>query len=362
LVLRDLLLRDFENVLASLEDTAAKTFQTATPHVLILAFSKLAECERQYLALWRSAKEPLPPHRAVVLCKTAEVRQAYALCKRGIFDDYVQYWPMSLDPMRLLMSIHLAYRGLNEETSERAVVDDSFKMMNNSPRSQGTASRESASTPLASDSKTVMAADVELQAVVSRIVRAASSIAGDRLGRESPNALAEGEVAEDAHAELHDAIESLKTLSAEPARIHDRQMTQSRNSSGRQPSQLDGRIVLIVDDDPFQREVVAAILRNHGCSLAFAKNGVEAIEVLQNTKPDLILLDVMMPEMDGSETIRRVKAFPQWADIPILMMAGDSRQNIVTTTIGAGAKDFLVKPIVATTLIEKVRRALNLAV
>ncbi len=90
----------------------------------------------------------------------------------------------------------------------------------------------------------------------------------------------------------------------------------------------------------------------------FASNGVEALAVMQSTTPDVILLDVMMPEMDGAETIRRIKAHHCFSSIPVLMMAGDSRGITVKSTIAAGARDFLVKPIVASVLVEKLKRAL----
>lgn len=255
-VIRDILLRDFDDVLTSLEGRAAiETFQFAVPSVLILGFSTLAESERQYLAIWRSAKEAIHLHRAVVLCKTLDVQQSYALCKRRIFDDYVQYWPMSLDPMRLAMAVHLSVQA------------------------------------------------IELEQALS------VALSG-----------------------LDSANEAVTARSC---------------------------TVLIVDDDPFQRRAIASMIGHHGYQAIFASNGVEAMAVMEDNRPDVVLLDVVMPEMDGAETIRRMKALPHLAQIPVLMMAGDSRGTTVKATIQAGAETFLVKPIVGSILMERLERALR---
>lgn len=116
--------------------------------------------------------------------------------------------------------------------------------------------------------------------------------------------------------------------------------------------------VLVVDDDDFQRKMLGKILEAENYHLVFAAGGVEALSILHKIRPDLILMDVMMPGMDGMETTRRLKAIPQFANVPVVMATGKSVGNVVTDSLKAGAIDFVVKPFDRETLIGKVACAL----
>lgn len=117
--------------------------------------------------------------------------------------------------------------------------------------------------------------------------------------------------------------------------------------------------VLLVDDDGLQRKIVADILAGENCDLVFARGGIEALGLLRTTRPDLILMDVQMPVMDGIETTRRLKAAPGLAGIPVIMITGQSGKNTVAESIKAGAVGFVVKPFVRDTLVARVRQALR---
>lgn len=118
--------------------------------------------------------------------------------------------------------------------------------------------------------------------------------------------------------------------------------------------------VLVVDDDDddFQCKMLGKILEAENYHLVFAAGGVEALSILHKIRPDLILMDAMMPGMDGMETTRRLKAIPQFANVPVVMATGKSVGNVVTDSLKAGAIDFVVKPFDREILIGKVARAL----
>ncbi len=102
--------------------------------------------------------------------------------------------------------------------------------------------------------------------------------------------------------------------------------------------------ILIVDDDTAGREVLVSILEADGYDLAMAENGYQAIEVAKAILPDIILLDVMMPGMDGFETCRRIRSDPSIAEVPILFLTAlDDRQSLLSG-LDAGADDFISKP------------------
>src|SRR5436189_5384707 len=81
-----------------------------------------------------------------------------------------------------------------------------------------------------------------------------------------------------------------------------------------------GNRILVVDDTPANIQSLAAILKEKGYQISVATNGKQALDVVARVQPDLILLDVMMPEMDGFETCRQLKASEQWRQIPIIFL------------------------------------------
>jgi CheY-like chemotaxis protein len=118
-------------------------------------------------------------------------------------------------------------------------------------------------------------------------------------------------------------------------------------------------IVLVVDDDEFQHKIVGKLLEAENYQLIFASDGFEALNLLRKTRPDVILMDVMMPGMDGMETTRRLKATPQSAKTPVIMITGKSEGKVVIDSLKAGAVDFVVKPFDRAILIAKIARVLS---
>ena len=111
------------------------------------------------------------------------------------------------------------------------------------------------------------------------------------------------------------------------------------------PGQTPANKILIVDDEEKNRRLLELVLRDRGYVLEFARDGAEALRQVQVCPPDLILLDVMMPEMDGFEVCRQVRAHPRLSEIPILLVTALDDKQSRLQGIEAGADDFLSKPI-----------------
>ena len=113
--------------------------------------------------------------------------------------------------------------------------------------------------------------------------------------------------------------------------------------------------ILIVDDEPAGRETLAALLHAQGYQLAFAADGSEALAQATRLQPDLILLDVMMPGMDGFEVCRRLRANPAVAEVPVVLVTALDDRGSRLAGIEAGADDFVTKPFDRTELRARVR-------
>jgi signal transduction histidine kinase len=119
--------------------------------------------------------------------------------------------------------------------------------------------------------------------------------------------------------------------------------------------------ILLVDDTPTNLKVLADALRAQGWTTLMAINGVEAIEQIHYASPDLILLDVQMPEMDGFEVCRRLKADPTTQNIPIIFMTALSDQTDKVKGLELGAVDYITKPLQQDEAIARVRLHLQLS-
>ncbi|NEO29950.1 MAG: response regulator [Symploca sp. SIO3C6] len=118
--------------------------------------------------------------------------------------------------------------------------------------------------------------------------------------------------------------------------------------------------VLVVDDEPNGFEVIEALLFREGYNLSYSASGLEALKVLDEVKPDVILLDVMMPEFDGIETCIRIKSNQGWCHIPIIMVTALNSKEDLAQCLDAGADDFIGKPITGLELKARVRSMLRI--
>jgi two-component system NtrC family sensor kinase len=108
-------------------------------------------------------------------------------------------------------------------------------------------------------------------------------------------------------------------------------------------SLLDPKRILAVDDSSTYLNELASVLRSEGYEVVAARSGVEALEMLAAQSFDCILLDLMMPDLDGIETCRRIKSSPVFRDVPLIMMTAREERNAMIQGLSTGADDFIAK-------------------
>jgi len=117
--------------------------------------------------------------------------------------------------------------------------------------------------------------------------------------------------------------------------------------------------ILAVDDEPHILKLVAFSLKAKGFEVLEATDGLSAVAVAEAEMPDLILMDVMMPALDGYEACRRIKANPATAGIPVVMLTAKAQVAEQKTGLDAGAKDYICKPFTPKDLVAQVESLLG---
>ena len=281
--------------------TAIEEFDELRPEVLVLAFDALDKAQAYSLRLYRQSQSVHGySHRNVLLCSKDELTAAYQLCKEGSFDDYVLFWPHAHDALRLSMSVLQAVRQLKAEVPAGPSNID-----------------------LISHVKHLAA----MQSVVEQHDDETSPMGGGATspsGPQRPQAL---------KSKLGPHIDLLQALREKVGRIRP--------------------LILVVEDDPFSRKLTAKALESAPYQLAFAHDGTGALALIRRMQPDLILMDVQLPDIDGVTLTQKLKGAPHLADIPVLMLTGEARRETLQSSMSAGAAGFLVKPFTPQSLRQK---------
>jgi two-component system, chemotaxis family, chemotaxis protein CheY len=114
--------------------------------------------------------------------------------------------------------------------------------------------------------------------------------------------------------------------------------------------------ILIVDDAEFLRLRISKMLTGDGYQVIEAENGLKAIEAYQSQRPDLVLMDITMPEMDGLTALKQIRAFDSKAKVIMLTALG--QESVVLEAIKSGARDFVVKPFERDRVIGAIQKLL----
>lgn len=117
--------------------------------------------------------------------------------------------------------------------------------------------------------------------------------------------------------------------------------------------------ILVVDDDPNARDIVKTFLESRGYSVVTACDGKDAIAAFEDIRPNLVLLDVMMPGMDGWEVARIIKNHPDFSEVRVVMLTARGDFMDKHEGLRSGADDYIVKPVDLDTLAERIEQNLQ---
>lgn len=111
--------------------------------------------------------------------------------------------------------------------------------------------------------------------------------------------------------------------------------------------------ILVIDDDLAITELMSMLLKTHGFDVITTNSGAEGIRLVEQKKPNVVLLDLMMPDIDGWQVSKAVRGF---SNVPILILSAINDPSMVASVLDAGADDFLVKPVPSSVLVAHIRK------
>ncbi|HLK70612.1 MAG TPA: response regulator [Steroidobacteraceae bacterium] len=326
-------------------------------HVLLLGFRDLAASERCYLQLFRDGElDAAEPHRTLLLVPREAASRAYELCRRGLFDDYVVFWPMTDDPKRLLMSLHQAMRELTRRGEDRTL-----QAIAERARSVGeldgllSAELERGQAHIEHSQSVLSDARAALAALLSNASGEAAADPTERehwRHRQDELLSAPLRAMDESLAPVADWVRNVMPALSEPLARARELNTLAREVSVR---------ILVVDDDAFQRHLIGTMLSSAGYEVHFASSGQETLQRLLDWTPQALLLDLQMPELDGVEVMKRMRSDARLARVPVIMITARSDRGVVLTARKLGAADFVVKPPTRDVLLGKLARVLGAA-
>jgi len=367
-LVKKLLKDEFEQVFVSTDpERHVQDFEKHRPDVLILAFKALEQSERYYLGLYRLSKLVHSiPHRTLILCDKNDLQRVYKLCKKEYFDDYILFWPMTHDAPRLPMAVHHAMRQIPSANSNAPSLAEfatqarrlaELEALLEKSMAQGRETVVAANRSLA---QAEMSIDAALDHFSNRLAAGSCS---DLLEVKNPAGLAEEfhRLKAEHISQQFDSVSAAVQPMDQWIKSLDKDLVPQLQSA-RALQTLAARIkrkVLLVEDDTYQHKLISNMLEGLGTELRCVTTGTEALATLRKGHPDLILMDFNLPDIDGIETTRRLKAVASSADIPVIMITGQSGKELVVESLKAGASDFLVKPFDKSTLQAKMQKLLG---
>ena len=356
---------EFADIRSSTDsDSAVEDFEGFEPDVLILAFDAVEKAKGYALGLYRfSQRVSDHGHRTILLCSKDEIHEAFELCKKGSFDDYVLYWPQAQDGLRLMMSVLSAARHVIAPPPRGPSHVDLVSHVKQLGAMQSLVEQQ-----LSEGERHAASAGGSLKQA-ERVVGAAIEDLFQRLaggaGRVDVNdSVALSREFDQLKNPVSQAFEATAKAIA-PTAGWTRQLKEklAPHLTGlRAIGQKIGQatpLVMVVEDDQFARKMIQTGLEGKSYELIFAHDGTAALGLLRRIRPDLILMDVNLPDIDGVALTQKLKALPRLAEIPVLMLTGEARRETLQNSMKAGAAGFIVKPFTAEMLDARLSKFLS---
>ena len=346
---------DIEVVVALDDETAVQAFEQHHPQLLLCARESVRDNEHLYLDLHRNcAQLHAIPHQTILLCKINEAKIAYELCRRGIFSDYVVDKPRH-DVFRLRLSVEQMLADF-ELTQQQRQMGREFSSAGNKAKSlvNSVEKVRDKGQSIGKDSAT------KLQILGDNVMQEMTSI----LSQLKPN-----DIAGLSKTLNPEKLQKMITLAAQDVNNNINSLNKALDAACGGHSTALGDLlaaikpvpatIVVIDDNKAFAEVIGDILSEEGYRVLLSNDARHGIGIVAQQDPDLILMDINMPGMDGLQATRTIKFNSRLKDIPIIILSGKGNRDLVNQVKKTGANGFITKPTKAPVILDKVAKMLQ---
>lgn len=345
------------------EELAIHFFEQKRVAVLLLVFRSLQRAEKFYLKLFHECEDIYEiPHQVIVLITRSELERAYELCRREIFHSFVIVRPLlseyflrlamnqALEKRAAQLKIHQAREMLKRLALQFEHIRKEFDqlMTDNQTlhKTQRTAQRDLAESI---NYRLGVFRDSLMDAGMQDVITVHNAKALNKKFDHLQHTDIDGQL-EFYHGKMNDALDGW-TQNME-SKLTILEQVSSEVIQRREEAKPE---ILIIDDDDIQRHLVITVLEQNDYEVRQAANGREGMSMLLAKTPDLVFLDIEMPDLDGIELLKKARRSKELKEVPIIMLTGHQEKEVVKRCLENGANDYLVKPVTIELLCDRMK-------
>ena len=329
-------------------DAVKKYFRVKEGKILLLCFDELSSGIEAYAEIFNgNSTARISSHRAIVICTEQQASLASRFCLEGKIDDYFIYYPL-IDQARFRLILERSLSELKSEdeyhncTSYLTALKQQSKILDNFVNECFKDNQSLIDFSIASFSKSIELFDNRLNGFITEAKVLGNDIDINHFTNQISSM----------HKEfLNEPIATLRTTLSNTSSAWSDEKFKSYSRLSRKihvpPSllkSLASRKILIVDDDELFRDIMVAMLEAEDYIVFTASGGEQALETMNLSIPDVVLLDIDMPGMSGIELLKIIRAKEEWDEIPVLMLTGVVDESTLSESIRIGANGFFAKP------------------
>ncbi|WP_396587794.1 PleD family two-component system response regulator [Bermanella sp. R86510] len=345
---------------------AIEQYDREPSSILILCHSRVETAHSFYMNfLMQSEKALDTPHQSILLCDGKETHNAYELCVNQYIDDYVVYKPL-YDIYRVKLSIDQAierlgfinYKRLMEQRLKKIMshMTDVKNLIAHNIKRVGYLKQQSIDQD-DSIRLTIEQGFSKLKHKLDEIAIHAPKSDRQELDK-SYNEIKQKTLDESLNhhkeaLEQNGGVDWIHEMLAQFGDVSDEIGNEIKTRDNKEDDE--GRIkVLIVEDESLNQKMMDMILKGEGFETHIASDGLEALSIAQKWLPDVIIMDIRMPKMNGLKVTQKLKSKAEFANTIIIMLTAHSEKVVVSECLKAGAADFIVKPAKKDKLLERI--------
>ncbi len=347
---------------------AIEQFDRTPCHVLVLCHSQIANAENFYNSfIMFSAKAMETPHQTILLCDGKDSATAHAICSKQSMDDYVIYKPL-YDVHRVRFSISLAMDRLESKNYKNIIEERLTNMVGNMGEIKTNLTEQ---IEKVSHCQRIMSTKEDntediLEQGISRIKEKLDSLHNDgviKINDESKFTEEYTRIKEeflDENKALIDENYDLSWIDEIKSDFSDVRNSASEVLDKQQSDrQVGAKKILIVEDEVVNQKMMEMMLSREGFLVEVAGDGISALNITENWMPNIILMDIKLPKMNGLKVTQKIKSNQKFKETHIIMLTGHSEQAVVKECLKSGACDFIVKPAKKEELLERIADIYN---